>query len=115
LKDINFGDIPVLSGLDRINQARLIPNFEKVNALRNPLEKGIKKGLETFPKSPNPLKDLVARDRFELPLLSYGIDILNLNKKTAPFIVRLFMLRLTAKIKPSSICYLKGDELHSPS
>jgi CRP-like cAMP-binding protein len=30
LKDINFGDIPVLSGLDRINLARLIPNFEKV-------------------------------------------------------------------------------------
>jgi CRP-like cAMP-binding protein len=30
LKDINFGDIPVLTGLDRINLARLIPNFEKV-------------------------------------------------------------------------------------
>jgi hypothetical protein len=55
LKDINFSDIPVLSGLDRINLARLIPNFEKVNALRNPLEKGIKKGLEAFPKSSHPL------------------------------------------------------------
>jgi len=30
LKDINFSDIPVLSGLDRINLARLIPNFEEV-------------------------------------------------------------------------------------
>lgn len=32
MKDINFGDIPVLSGLDRINLARLIPSFEQVNA-----------------------------------------------------------------------------------
>jgi hypothetical protein len=55
LKDINFGNIPVLSGLDRINLARLIPSFVQVNALRNPLENGIKKGLEAFPKSSNPL------------------------------------------------------------
>jgi hypothetical protein len=48
LKDINFSDIPALRGLDRVNLARLIPNFEQVNALRNPSEKGIKKGLEAF-------------------------------------------------------------------
>jgi hypothetical protein len=48
LKDICFAEIPLLSGLDRINMTKLIPNFEQVNALGNPLEKGIKKGLEAF-------------------------------------------------------------------
>lgn len=30
MKDINFAEIPILSGLDRINLARLIPNFEQL-------------------------------------------------------------------------------------
>jgi len=30
MKDISFNDIPLLSGLDRINLAKLIPNFEQV-------------------------------------------------------------------------------------
>jgi hypothetical protein len=54
LKDICFAEIPLLSGLDRINLASLIPNFEQVNALRNPLEKSIKKvgSKMTLPFSP---------------------------------------------------------------
>jgi len=31
LKDIRFGEIPLLSGLDRVNLARLIPSFEQVH------------------------------------------------------------------------------------
>lgn len=30
MKDISFTEIPILSGLDRINLAKLIPNFEQV-------------------------------------------------------------------------------------
>jgi len=33
----------VRSGLNRVNLARLIPNFEQVNTRRNPLENGAKK------------------------------------------------------------------------
>lgn len=32
MEEIRFSDIPILSGLDKINLARLIPNFEKIHA-----------------------------------------------------------------------------------
>ena len=32
VQEISFSDIPILSGLDKINLARLVPNFERLHA-----------------------------------------------------------------------------------